>query len=117
MAVEAIPSGTRSSLAGSMEQTQLNTRKDFIRDLSEGQDVDSVFLVRERARKETRNGDHYLRLQLGDVTGSIQALIWDEVEQMDPECVPGGVVRVAGRFTVHDRYGPQLTVKALRAAV
>src|SRR5919108_159860 len=99
-----------------MEQTQMTTAKDFVRDLTDGQEVDSVFVVRERARKETRNGDHYLRLQLGDVTGSLPGFIWDGVDEMDPECVPGGVVRVLGRYSVHERYGPQLVIKALRSA-
>jgi 3'-5' exoribonuclease len=116
MGMQAIPSESGSSVAGPMEQTQLTTSKDFVRDLADGQDVDSVFLVRERARRETRNGDHYLRLQLGDVTGSLTALIWEGVEDMDPECVPGGAVRVAGRYSVHERYGPQITVRKLRAA-
>ena len=116
MGVQAIPSGTRSSVAGSMDQPQLTTAKEFVRDLVDGQDVDSVFLVRERVLKETRNGAHYLRLELGDVTGSVAALIWDEVEEMEPDCAPGSAVRAAGRFTVHERYGPQLVVKALRAA-
>src|SRR3954451_8421757 len=116
MAVQAIPSGTRSSVARSMDQTQLTTAKQFVRDLVDGQEVDTVFVVRERARKEARNGSHSLRLVLGDVTGSLPALIWDDVEEMDPDCVPGGVVRAAGRYSVHERYGPQLVVKALRSA-
>jgi 3'-5' exoribonuclease len=116
MSVQAIPSGTRSSVAGSMDQTQLTTAKVFVRDLVDGQEVDSVFFVRERARKEARSGSHYIRLQLGDVTGSLPAFIWDDVEDMEPDCVPGRVVRAAGRYSVHERYGPQLVVKALRAA-
>ncbi len=116
MSVEAIPSGTRSSVAGVMDQTQLSTAKEFVRDLVDGQDVDSVFVVRERARREARSGSHYLRLQLGDVTGSLPAMVWDDVEEIDGDCVPGAVVRAAGRFSVHERYGPQLVIRALRAA-
>ena len=99
-----------------MDQTQLTTAKQFVRDLVDGQDVDSVFVVRDRARKETRSGDTYLRLQLGDVTGALVGMIWDGVEELDPECVPGGVVRAAGRYSVHERYGPQIVIKALRTA-
>src|SRR5512132_760378 len=115
MSVQAIPSGTRSSVAGSMDQTQLTTAKEFVRDLVDCQDVNSVFVVRERARKEARNGSHYLRLQLGDVTGSLSAFIWDDVGEMEAHCAPGSVVRVAGRYSVHERFGPQLVVKALCA--
>jgi 3'-5' exoribonuclease len=99
-----------------MDQTQLSAAKQFVRDLVDGQDVDSVFLVRERARKEARNGSPYLRLQLGDVTGSLAAMIWDDVEELCDDCEPGAVVRAAGRFSVHERYGPQIVIKALRGA-
>jgi 3'-5' exoribonuclease len=116
MSVQAIPSGTRSSVAGPMDQPQLTTAKDFVRDLVDGQEVDSIFVVRERAHKESRNGSRYLRLRLGDVTGSVAAMIWDEVEQMEPCCAPGTVVRALGRYSVHERYGPQLAIRALRAA-
>src|SRR5256885_10927062 len=116
MSVEAIPSGTGSSVAGSMDQQQLSTAKEFVRDLVDGQEVDSIFVVRERAYKESRRGERYLRLQLGDVTGSIAAMIWDEVEEIEPCCAPGTVVRALGRYSVHERYGPQLVVKAMRAA-
>jgi len=116
MSVEAIPSGTGSSVARSMDQQQLSTAKEFVRDLVDGQEVDSTFVVRERAYKESRRGERYLRLQLGDVTGSIAAMIWDEVEEIEPCCAPGTVVRALGRYSVHERYGPQLVVKAMRAA-
>jgi 3'-5' exoribonuclease len=116
MSVQAIPSGTGSSVARSMDQQQLSTAKEFVRDLVDGQEVDSTFVVRERAYKESRRGERYLRLQLGDVTGSIAAMIWDEVEEIEPCCAPGTVVRALGRYSVHERYGPQLVVKAMRAA-
>jgi len=59
MSVEAIPSGTGSSVARSMDQQQLSTAKEFVRDLVDGQEVDSTFIVRERAYKESRRGERY----------------------------------------------------------
>ena len=99
-----------------MEQPPLSATKDFVRDLVDGQEVDSVFVVRERARKEARNGSPYLRLLLGDVTGSLAAMVWDGVEEVDGACRQGAVVRAVGRFSVHERYGPQLVVRSLRPA-
>ena len=99
-----------------MEQPTLTAAKAFVRDLRDGQDVDAVFLVRDRSRRETRNGDPFLKLQLGDVSGSLVAMFWDCHAGADADCAPGSVVRVAGRYTVHERYGPQLTLSALRAA-
>jgi 3'-5' exoribonuclease len=116
MRVEAKPSESGTTVADSMEQPTLTAAKEFVRDLVDGQEVDSVFVVRDRARRETRSGAPYLRLQLGDVTGSLVAMVWDGVEEMNGECDTGAVVRVVGAYSVHERYGPQLVVKALRAA-
>jgi 3'-5' exoribonuclease len=99
-----------------MDQPTLAVAKAFVRDLVDGQEVDSVFLVRERSLRQTRNGDPYLKLQLCDVTGGLQAMIWEAVEEMSAVCGPGAVVRASGRFSIHERYGPQLTLRALRPA-
>ena len=88
----------------------------FVRDLVDGQPIDSLFVVRERARRQKRNGEAFLKLQLGDVTGSVEAVCWDGVDELPSAAAPGAVVRVVGRFSVDQRYGAALTVRALRAA-
>ena len=60
-----------------------------MRDLVDGQDVDSVFVVRDRARRQKKNGEDFLKLQLGDVTGAIEAVAWDSVEDIWTAAVPG----------------------------
>ena len=57
-----------------------------------------------------------MKLQLGDVTGTVEAVIWDGVDELFECCRPGGVVRVVGNFSVDQRYGSSLTVRSLRAA-
>jgi 3'-5' exoribonuclease len=99
-----------------MEQQTFSAAKVFVRDLQDGQDVESVFLVRDRKLAETRNGDPFLRLELGDVTGSLQAVAWDGASEAASACEPGAVVLASGRFSVHDRYGRQLKLRAVRAA-
>jgi 3'-5' exoribonuclease len=99
-----------------MEQQTLTTAKLYVRDLTDGQSVDSVFAVRERARRQKKNGDSFLKLQLGDVTGTVEAVIWDGVDELFECCPPGGIVRVVGNFSVDQRYGSSLTVRSLRAA-
>jgi 3'-5' exoribonuclease len=117
IAVQAIPSDHRSTVAGSMEQTTLTLSKCFVRELVDGQEVDAVFVVRAHSRRQKRNGESFLKLQLGDVTGAVEAVVWDGVEELAPACCTGAVVRVLGRFTVDERYGGGITVRALRAAV
>jgi 3'-5' exoribonuclease len=90
--------------------------KVFVRDLGNGETVDSFFLVRERIRREKRNGDAFMKLQLGDCTGTIDAVCWDSTDELWAAAAPGTVVRVMGPFEVHAQYGKSLTVRAMRAA-
>ena len=52
-----------------MEQPTLIGTKEFVRDLVDGQAVDSVFEVRALTRRQKKNGEAFLKLQLGDATG------------------------------------------------
>jgi 3'-5' exoribonuclease len=91
-------------------------RRTFVRDLADGQAVDEVFVVRERARRQKRNGEPFLKLQLGDVTGVVEAVAWDGVEEICEAAEPGSVVRVRGTFSHDARYGASLTLRTCRAA-
>jgi 3'-5' exoribonuclease len=99
-----------------MEQTSLTPTRCFVRDLADGQEVNEVFVVRAHSLRRRRNGEPFLKLQLGDSSGAVEAVIWDEVEALAPVCPSGSVVRILGRFAVDERYGPGLTVKRMRAA-
>jgi 3'-5' exoribonuclease len=91
-------------------------QKTFARDLCDGHSVDTVFVVRDRARRQKKNGEDFLKLQLGDVTGAVEAVVWDGVEPVWAVAEVGAAVRVGGRFDVDRRYGACLTVRGLRAA-
>ena len=52
-----------------MDQPSLIPTKCFVRDLVDGQEVDAIFVVRARNRRQKRNGEAFLKLQLGDATG------------------------------------------------
>jgi 3'-5' exoribonuclease len=99
-----------------MDQPTLTQTKEFVRDLVDGQAVDSVFVVRDRNRRQKKNGDAFLKLQLGDVTGAVEAVVWDGVDEIASAADPGSVVRVAGRYAIDGRYGACVTVRTLRAA-
>jgi 3'-5' exoribonuclease len=99
-----------------MEQTSLTAAKAFARDLCDGQEVDSVFVVQECNRREKRNGECFLKLQLADSSGRFECVVWDDVEAVASCAKVGAVVRVSGRYAVSTRYGASLTAKTLRAA-
>jgi 3'-5' exoribonuclease len=88
----------------------------FVREFLDGQEIDQVLLVRERELRAKREGGEYLRLVLGDRTGTVPAMVWEDAAEYVPHCEAGACVRVAGRYAMHPRYGAQLDISALRAA-
>ena len=52
----------------------------FVTDLLGEQNVTSFFLVHEKEVRNTREGKAYLRLELGDRSGTIEARMWDQFE-------------------------------------
>jgi 3'-5' exoribonuclease len=88
----------------------------FVRDLTDGDSVAQALLVRESSRGAARNGSDFLRLVLGDRSGTLPARVWDCTDDHAALAVTGAVVHVSGRYEVHERYGGQLLVRALRAA-
>ncbi len=87
-----------------------------VRQFTDGCDVAQALLVREVEIRKRRDGSDYLRLLLGDRSGSVPAVVWEDVERVRECCCAGDVVHVTGRFAIHPRYGPQLGVHRLRAA-
>src|SRR5947209_8441231 len=92
----------------------LASRAVQVRELTDGSDIDLVLMVREAETRRRRDGAEYLRLQLGDRTGTIAAVVWDGVSDCAPHARAGEPVRVMGRFARHPRYGAQVTVRALQ---
>ena len=88
----------------------------FVRELTDGQEIDQVLIVREGERRSRRDGREFLRLVLGDRTGTVTAMVWEDVAERAGCCDAGAHVRVTGRYGVHPRHGAELTVTALRPA-
>jgi 3'-5' exoribonuclease len=86
-----------------------------VRDLTDGQDLDLVLLVRTAEARQRRDGGAFLRLMLGDRTGQVTAMVWDAAAEVQELCRAGSAVRVAGRYEVHARWGAQIAVRALGA--
>jgi 3'-5' exoribonuclease len=93
------PSGRRSTV-----------RSVLVRDLTDGQEVDQVLLVRTAEVRRRRDGTEVLRLELGDRTGRVVAVVRDDVAAVRERCRAGAVVRITGRHERHPRYGAQIVV-------
>jgi 3'-5' exoribonuclease len=79
----------------------------LVRDLTDGQQLDQVLLVKSAEVRTKKDGGRYLRLQIGDRTGAFTVNVWDEVETHGELCAPGRAVHVRGVFTIDPRWGPQ----------
>jgi len=74
-----------------------------VSDLTDGQLVASMFLVREKEiRISARSGKSWLELSLGDRTGSISAKMWDNFEAIAKTFECDDVVRIRGRVKVYN---------------
>jgi 3'-5' exoribonuclease len=89
----------------------------LVRDLQHGSALDQVLLVREADRRQRRDGGEYLRLVLGDRTGGVTAMVWDDIAQALELCRAGSPVHVLGRYEVHDRFGAQIAILGLKPAL
>ena len=85
-------------------------------DLVEGQRVKGVYAVRERELRRKRNGEPWLRLMVGDSSGAVEAIAWDDSEARFALAAPGSAVFVAGVYEVSDRWGSKIKLTELREA-
>jgi 3'-5' exoribonuclease len=92
------------------------TQPRVLRDLTDGEEVSAVFVVRERERRQKKNGEDFLRLTLGDRSGTVPAIAWDRVAEGFEVCAPGTIVVVSGRFSVHPQFGRQIKLASVRPA-
>jgi 3'-5' exoribonuclease len=87
-----------------------------IGELSDGENFSGVFVVRERELRQKKSGEDFLKLLLGDRSGTVAAIAWDRVAESFEACSPGSVVIITGRFTVHPQFGKQIKLATARAA-
>jgi len=68
-----------------------------IKEITDGQTIHDLFLIREMSRGETKAGKPYLSLVLMDASGEISGRVWENAEQLMAECPAGAIVAVAGQ--------------------
>jgi 3'-5' exoribonuclease len=85
----------------------------LLNELTDGMEIDQALLVREAERRRRRDGGEYLRLLLGDRTGAVVCMVWDDLPATEELARAGAPVRVRGRYTVHPRFGPQINLRGL----
>jgi len=68
-----------------------------IQEIRDGQQVEGHFLVKEMGRGETKAGKPYLMLIVMDATGELAGRVWDNADQLLPECPVGAVVGLSAK--------------------
>src|SRR5215468_5986661 len=87
----------------------------LVSDLNSEQNVTTFFLVCEKEIRSTREGKPYLRLELGDRTGTIEARMWDQFEAAAKGIHREDFVKVQARVEIY-KSRPQLSVIQVRLA-
>lgn len=82
----------------------------FVKNLEEhkGKEIESEFLVAKKEFKRKKDGSPYIELVLSDVTGTVQAVIFEKVEKHEPLIRIGKVLRVRG---IVGTYNEELQIK------
>jgi len=87
----------------------------YVTDLLSEQTITSFFLVHEKEVRNTREGRAYLRMELGDRSGTIEARMWDQFEVIARDINRDDFVKVQARVEVY-KNRPQLAIVQVRIA-
>jgi len=90
-------------------------KTNFAADLNSEQSITTFFLVHEKEIRNTREGKAYLRLELGDRSGTIEARMWDQFEIAAKDIGRDDFVKVNARVEIY-RNRPQLSLQQVRLA-
>src|ERR1700724_4569404 len=90
-------------------------KQSFVSSLQDGQTVTSHFLVCEKEIRATREGKSYLRLELGDASGRVEARMWDGFDQSAATFERDDFVKVQARVEIY-RNKVQLSLEKIRRA-
>lgn len=87
----------------------------LVSDLGSEQTITTFFLVHARELRNTREGKQYLRLELGDRSGTVEARMWDQFENAAKDVARDDIVKVQARVEIY-RNRPQLAILQVRVA-
>ncbi|HEV2148127.1 MAG TPA: HD domain-containing protein [Longimicrobiaceae bacterium] len=83
----------------------------MVGELEDGREVTACYLVHDKQRRETRAAKPFLQLTLGDRTGTVPAMVWDDADRLDALFGADDVIGVRAKVgTYNDRL--QVTVLA-----
>src|SRR5215469_6311758 len=87
----------------------------FVRDLTADQTITGFFLVHEKEIRNSVSGKPYLRMELGDCSGTVEARMWEQFETPAKAVNRDDFVKVQARVEIY-RNRPQLALLQFRVA-
>ena len=87
----------------------------FVKDLTADQSITTFFLVHEKEIRNTTGGKPYLRMELGDRSGTVEARMWEQFEVAAKDVGRDDFVKVQARVEIY-RNRPQLSLLQFRLA-
>ena len=85
-------------------------------ELEDGARVRAVFAVRGRELRRKKNGEPWLKMVVGDASGTAEAVCWERAEELYALCGSGTAIHVTGVFEISERWGAKIKVAEIRAA-
>lgn len=71
-------------------------KKQFVGEINAGEKLDDIFILSEKSMSQKKDGNNFLNITLGDKTGRIKGVIWDDVDQISQKTSQGDFVHVHG---------------------
>ncbi|HEX5773771.1 MAG TPA: HD domain-containing protein [Geomobilimonas sp.] len=76
-------------------------RKTYVSDIRERDQVDAVFLVKDKIMAMAKNGKPYLTLRLMDKSGEVEAKVWDNVDTLAATFERDDFISIRSKATVY----------------
>jgi 3'-5' exoribonuclease len=73
----------------------------YVNQIREREQLESVFLVRDKITAMAKNGKPYMTLKLMDRSGEVEARIWDNVDQFSSRFEKDDFIQVNGKGSVY----------------
>lgn len=89
-------------------------KKIFISNMRSGDKIEETFALASKTVAKKKDGGSFLRMVLSDKTGSINAVVWDDVEQAEAAADASAFVRVQGDISEY-RGASQLVARKVSA--
>lgn len=73
----------------------------YVEQIQERQNIESIFLVREKNIAMARNGKPYMTLKLMDCTGEVEGRVWDRVDEFSALFMKDDFIQVRGKASIY----------------